>query len=455
MLLTLEICENTIRAWKYIGLLLYILKLAVGLIVIITSTFTIWNVLIKGTADQAFKAAFGIGKKIAAAIVVLLIPTIIINLINLTVNTGGKEEFAACEACIKAPDSEICNEFVVAYDNSVKEEIKKFEDQVIEGSLDTCDMGFNGSPPLDFSYKGNGSVPAQFSSTNLKIVEQHLNDFTYENYHQFIDSQKGFLTRDGHKAYAKKLGSIYKKYYGKTWKGESYSDLQQASEYVFGYMTMYGFDYFNGTGGENSKYCKWGGGCLWYSQLLNAIKHEREDQLDYPTGSSDAFYPGDFRYETHGLSEPRRDFDALLKGDNMTTNCNWSVDMVYWKAGIFRDGTRKDGTPEYQESTEFDKQAQYGKIITKPCDLRVGDILHFFAVPVDPTDRNTWNGWKHVAFIGEIDAETGIVTVYDGGSYQQTNRNYKWTFSAKGERPASLHGYAGWTAVRIKELSAN
>ena len=56
-------------------------------------------------------------------------------------------------------------------------------------------------------------------------------------------------------------------------------------------------------------------------------------------------------------------------------------------------------------------------------------MLHFFGQPVDHTNRATWDGWRHVAFIGEIDSETGTITVYDGGSGSITKRNFKWTFS--------------------------
>ena len=449
MLLTIEICENTIRVWKYIGLLLLVLKITVGILVIVTSTMTVVNVVAKGTAEEMIKAMISIAKKIAAAILVFFVPTIVTTSTNLLTQTQSSDEFAACEACVKEPQGETCTEYITAYDDRDKEEAEKFKQKKLSGQVNTCELGLSSGPSLDFSYKGNGTVKAQLSSHNLRIVERHINDFNATNFHSFINSHGGF------KNYTKMLGGIYANYFGKTWRGETMVDLQQASEYVFGYMTMYGFDYFNGhdtPAHDGQKYCKWGGGCIKYKDMEEALAKDPPQVLQYPSGARDAFYPGNSHYDENGLAEPRSNFDAIIQGDNMTTNCNFSVDMVYWKAGIFKRGKREDGTPEWKSSLDFDLIDVNGQIIERLCDLKVGDILHFFEVPVDHTNKKTWKGWKHVAFIGEIDGETGTITVYDGGSYQQHHKNYKWTFNAKGEWPEGLHGYAGWSAVRVKEL---
>ena len=442
MLLAAEICQNTIRAWKYAGLLVYILKVTVGLAVIITSSITIGTVVTKGTAEAMKAAAISIAKKTAAAIIVFLVPSLIIGAINLLSNTQNTEEFSACEACMKEPNSETCTKYIIAFDESMAEESETFKQSEISGEVDTCDLGLSSSAPLDYSYKGNGKVRSKFSSKTLKIVEKHLNDFDYTNFHSYIKNHGGF------KKYTKELGGVFQKGFGKNWKGKTITDLQEASEYVFGYMTMYGFDYFNGRdypAGSGQKYCKWGGSCLYYSKLDEAIQANKLDEIVDPVGTSDAFYTGSYRYDQHGLSGPLSDFDQIIQGDNMTTNCNWTVDMVYFKAGIFG----KKGSSGYKNYSDVLKN---GEIITRLCDLRVGDMLHFYKQPVDHTNRDTWHGWGHIAYIGEIDGETGTITVYDGGSYMTNNRNFKWTFNGKGEWPVGLHGYAGWSAVRAIEL---
>ena len=171
MLLTLDICINTIRAWKYLGMLLYVVKVAVGLIVIVTSTVTMGTVVAKGTPEAMTAAMKGIARKIAATVLVFLVPSIMTAAINLLTNSQNTDEFAACEACLKEPNTDVCNQYLLAYDKIEQEEIKKFQEEEIKGSIDTCDLGLSSGPSMDFSYKGNGKVRGRFSSNNLKIVE--------------------------------------------------------------------------------------------------------------------------------------------------------------------------------------------------------------------------------------------------------------------------------------------
>ena len=453
MFLALEICENTIRAWKYAGMLIYILKISVGLIVIITSTITVGNVVVKGTPKETQRAILGISLKILAVILLFLVPTIVPAIVELLTNTTKTAGFAACEACLKEPSSNTCNEYISAYDQKEKNEIQKFKEQEIEGSIDTCEMGLSDSPALDFSYKGNGKVRCQLSSKNLKIVEKHINDFNYFTFDSYMNSIGGF------KNYTKKLGGIYHDYYGKTWDGETIKDLQEASEYVFGYMLMYGFDYYNGKRPNGGFYCKWGGSCITYDEIRAAEAEGKYDELEIPVGVSDAYYPGTMRYDDDTIFKKisAEKFDEIIStGKNMTTECAYSVNLVYWKAGIFKHGNKEDGTPYFTNAVDIPNQIKYGKVVERLCDLKVGDIIHFFNQPIDHTNPDTWNGWKHVAFVGEVDNENKKIVVYDGGSIIPTGRTYKWTIDASsGKWPAGLYGFPGWSAVRITDLKAN
>ena len=229
---------------------------------------------------------------------------------------------------------------------------------------------------------------------------------------------------------------------------------------MFGYMTMFGFDYYNGVDGmdiNDVKYCKWGGSCMEMADYEKAVaeaekksretgKHVEPD-IQIPTGSSDAFYPGQFLMINHGTF-PGASFDSGIAGNNMTTNCNNSVDMVYTKANILGTKERPYLSSQWQDQVADKKN----KVISDFKDLQVGDILHFFTQPVDSSNPSTWGGWTHVAYVGEIDYENGIVTAYDGGSYLTSNRNHKWRFD-RNKTTASLHGYSGWGAVRVVDLT--
>ena len=241
-----------------------------------------------------------------------------------------------------------------------------------------------------------------------------MNDFTSGNFASVINSYGGFDN------YTQKLGGVFDEYYGEQPVVKTAYEFQKVAEYVFGFMTMYGFDYYNG-----SKYCKWGGGdCAKIEEIHEHMADETKGRFPKP-GSSDAFYPGTEMYIDHGLSSPKNHFDKLISGSNgvnMTTNCNWTVDMVYYKAGIFGQGR----TP-ITASTQYTKMfnSDTCKVIKDPHDIRVGDIVEYFEGNVNPDDVSTWNGWYHVAFVGEVNKAKNTWTTYDGGSLLMMQQSHK------------------------------
>ena len=290
---------------------------------------------------------------------------------------------------------------------------------------------------LDFSCKSS-ILKANFSCETIRIVEKHLNDLNYYNFNNVMNKYGGF------KNYTKTLGGIFMDYYGKDLKVTKVYEFQRVSEYVFGYMTMYGFDYYNGRqcndDGHNcrGKYCKWGGSCMDYEHILY------ENKLP-GAGTSDAFFPGQMIYDNHGLSDSHN-FDKMIDGRdnlNMTTNCNWSVDMVYYKAGIFGTGRVKTNSSASYKGLYRNAK----KVIYDPKDLEVGDILAFFRSPVpNGSGPDSWNSWYHAAYIGETHKDEGYVVVYDGGSYLTNNKSHKWKIKTNAGPNQK------WVGFRIIEL---
>ena len=440
----LNICESTVEGWKTAGTFLYILKVTVSLVIVITSIMLFFKVIEKGNNVELSKAIKGTFFKIIAGILVFVLPITIPKIMDMLAPEYNDADMYACSICLESPGSSDCEYYVNKYLDARKNDEAQFEDIEVNGDLNTCELSLGNAGASDFSYKGNGSVPSKFTSQTRRIVERHIYDFTYSNYHSYVNSKGGL------KKYIKSLGGVFARNYGKTLKGESVDDLVEASEYVFGIMQMYGFDYFNGQSDDGGHYCKWGGSCMQYSDLHQAQAENRVDEFNFPSGSGDAFYPGSMRYEDYGLSGPKDNFDKLIEGDNMTTNCNWSVDMVYFKAGIFGKGEGKGIT-----AANFKKMAKKGKVVTRLCDVKVGDVIHFFRNSVDPKNPSTWSGWGHVAYIGEVNGKKHKVTVYDGGSRFMMGRNFKWTFKIdpeKDEWPKTLGGFKGYGIVRVKEL---
>ena len=286
------------------------------------------------------------------------------------------------------------------------------------------------SGQLDFSCKSK-VIKAELSCQTLKIVEQHYMDFNSNNFKSYIAQQGGFDN------YVNTLGGIFKEYYGKQPKVTTVAEFQKVAEYVFGFLTMYGADYFNGKNDKGSHYCKWGGGCLYY-----------REGGSYAAAASDAFYLGTYRHDNDGLSDSTH-FDRMMSNvnnPNITVNCNYVADMVYIKAGLLT----KDVLSEKFITLAKRKTS---KVITEFSDLKVGDMVHFFHGELDRSNPETWRDkkWGHVAFVGEVYPDQHKVVMYDGGRYFTDHQNYKWTIDSS-KTTKKLHGYENWAAFRLVEL---
>ena len=259
-------------------------------------------------------------------------------------------------------------------------------------------------------------VKSQFSCDTLKIVEKHLYDLNYSNFRSVINSYGGFDN------YAKSLGGVFAEYYGKSLNIKTESEFQRVAEYTFGWMYMYGMDYYN-SGGD---YHNWGVG---YGKSGH---------------SDDSFYQGNQR-AGHWANHFDRDFDDIIAGTGVNTNlwmateCGPAAQAPLYKGGILKGG-----------------QNPSRKMITRFTDLRPGDLMHFFDHPVDKSNRSSWGWGRHVAIVGEVYKDK--IVIYDGGSHFQTTRNFKRTIKmvySEAEEYAEIKkefGYDYWASERFKEL---
>ena len=403
---------------------LYITKAILNIIMIVAPILAILSLIIlftKMTMDpDNNKLIHNLKNAVIALVVIFFIPVFV----NLTMSIiGNKTEITSCYNNATKPDSN--SKYLDPNPNP--EDPKK---------VPIPDPGKyeSGNPyQLDFSCTSS-KVHANFSCPTLKIVERHLNDFNYYNFRSTINSYGGFQN------YVDSLGGVFKKYYGKNPKVDTVYEFQLLAEYVFGFMYMYGFDYYNGPQ-DDRKYCKWGGGC-------RNMKEYRETNEPPRGGTSDAFYPGQLMYLSEGLSN-KRYFDKMVAGEgtmNLTTNCNWSVDMVFFKAGIFGAGRTK-----INSSMNITQLKKYATPITKYEDLKPGDIMGFYNNKIDRNNPKTWGVIAHSAFVGEVNKTKGTVTIYDGGSYYMLHRNHKWTvkYPTK-DKMGYWSGWVGWRVIDLK-----
>ena len=414
--------------------LFYVMKNIIQLIMIIAPILAIISLSILITKKIMKPDDEKIIKKIKtvfnALVIIFFIPTIM----NVTMYIlGNKTAFSSCYVTSQKIDS---NSTYIPVEENNKTKIIKEE---------TYEEGY--VHQLNFTCKSN--YVAQFSCDTIHIVEHHYLDFNYYTKESVVAQYGGF------DKWVESLGGYFKEFYNEELKTpETAYDFQRISEYVFGLMYIHGFDYYNGSTmekfDEETKYCKWGGTCIKLKDIAEAKKEAEEKneeiKIEYPKGTQDAFYPGEMIYGDHGYMNGKN-FDKGIAGYNMTTNCNNSVDMVYYKANILGTSERPYSSADYSAQVK-DKN---NKIVTDFKDVQIGDLIHFFDHSVDPGNPSTWSGWKHIAYVGEINYETGEITAYDGGSYFTSNRNHKWTFN-RNNTTSSLHGFKGWAIIHIIDL---
>ena len=428
MLLSLCSHSASLTVFLILKTIFKVICIVLPLIIIIRVDIPLFQAVIDG--GKKIKEEIGpMFKSLFAALIVFLLPTLFSYVFTDLVDPGSAEIFT----CFDTANTERIKVLREQERQKMLEEKKKRDEEL---KRETDKKTKEWEEETERKHKeiekqkeaerkagvhiANGEM---FSKQTADIIEAHMNDFNYNNFRSVINSYGGFEN------YVRNLGGIFSKYYGSNVSGLTCaSQLQEVSEYVFGFMYMYGFDYYNG-----SKYCKWGGSCG-----------------NPATKYSDAFYPSGMQHTSEGLSD-KNHFDKIVSGAdeiNMTTNCNWTVDMVYYKAGLF------GGKGQPGSSASFKSLGKNYQVIPNMSSLQVGDIVHFFRKPVDRSNPDTWGEWFHVAYVGEVDHVKGEITFYDGGSFMTNNRNYKWKAKIDDSESSKLHG-SSWSAVRITNIDQN
>ncbi len=142
MLLDLNFCEDTVNTWKLIGTAMYVIKIVVPLLVIITGIIPVFGVITKGSADEIPIAVKSVLSKMLAAILVFLVPVIIPTVIDMLVDTETSAEIRVCEICFKDPFGGECNGAQDDYQNEREDKKKEVEEgtHLPGGNLDTGDL---------------------------------------------------------------------------------------------------------------------------------------------------------------------------------------------------------------------------------------------------------------------------------------------------------------------------
>ena len=239
------------------------------------------------------------------------------------------------------------------------------------------------------------------------IIKAHQADFDCTNYSTKVKSYSDYLDS---------LGGVFKDLKDFTGTVDTVKGFQNVGEYTFGLMSIYGFDYDNDT-----NYHHWCGGYPFY---VNGKKGKcnwgRIDDLCGKTTKS------------------------------KTTNCNYGMDSLLFKAGLFGK------TGQMRNSCDFKAMIRSGYPVTHNIhSLQVGDLVQFFRNPVTTMNPSKWTKWGHVAVVGEV-LEDGSVILYDSGSRficsKTGNYKFKFTVDSKNKPTGNYGSWSGWMGTRCVVL---
>ena len=303
-----------------------------------------------------------------------------------------------------------------------------------------------------YLFSGGASITNDFLENEMEdvdaVVRGRAASFNYSTSFSAYSDESSYIE------WLESLGGVFSDYAGEKVQGEGDGDsFVDAQKYCYGLMWMAGFEYCAGT-------------CLKPSgdPASKGGRDRCTPILDIP--ASDNIY--DAYHNAPGISFSHRDLgagtsvrtngqcapvhiDKAMVAHNFTTNCNHTTDKVYYKAGLFGDGSdnRPHASDDYIGLVE-----KYGaKIVIDPKDLHMGDLIECFdeGSPYTNPNPHSWTGWHHVFYVGNEDEEylhlytTGHDFIKDGNFVRKVPRD-----CSRG----TVYG-GGWVGLHLWDLKLN
>ena len=327
----------------------------------------------------------------------------------------------------------LCEESVQKIKDQENEIAEKESEEMTarEGEEDEGSSGSSGGGSGEGESK---SKEPCFSAHTQSVIESERGKISHNS--SFYKNTL-FRNQENYDEYIKSLGGVFETYGGRDNIANvtTAEELQDVSEYVFGLMSIWGFNYDKG---KPEAYKHWG-------KSNSSIA-----QYD--------FYRGTEKANDGHCAHPVESIDGRCLGEsnkygyelNATTNCNHTVDAVFFKAGIFS----KEDTSKPKSSCSISDLFGHGaQEVPSIQDLQPGDIIECYRDKAgNQADHNTWpdgESWFHACFIGERDDMAGTLTIYEGGGYFTNSGNYKHVVKLDG----SDWPYPGWGGVRVTNIT--
>ena len=286
----------------------------------------------------------------------------------------------------------------------------------------------------------NADVLQNVGSANRSLVTDDFDDAGWSDtkaiVEQWVEKLNittigNYYTKGNEKEYEKfldTLGGIFSRYGGKDKIGDGTGDaLKDAGEYCYGLMNMLGFNYCAYTGGSDYDF----GRCTMFGNNLS---------LDaYPN------FGNSIPHHDHDGGLPKKIDDCMLK-QRFVTNCNYTTDKVYYKAGLIGG----ENQPATTLSIDSMLNEYGGKPVFEISELHFGDLIQCYeSNGNNSTNPADWTGWYHIMYVGEETEDT--ITIYQTG-HDYTN-DASWRVELKKNSPRSaMPAASGWVGIHVWDL---
>ena len=308
---------------------------------------------------------------------------------------------------------------------------------LITGTLVTS-IGTSLNQEEIISYKENEELKAltlnkfyNHKKETQEIIDKHKNDFTYKNVKTVLKSKGGYVK------YVESLGGVFKKYInnGKPVKIQTYSELAEVADYVWGLYDIWGVDYSNGCG------------------------YQAKHQYNYDNGGASRFYPDsknpggryNVNYSCYGFANKSLPgVDEMLANPDKyyaVTNCDMGVCQLFKKAGLISSNMPGPGTyPATYKSNGYTY-----KIIRNPKDFMPGDVILVMSNNnVNVSGIKEVPNWQkdlfHTIVVGERNDKAGTITYFDSG-HKYTRKGTYRSIRALGDNKVYT-SHTKWIALR-------
>lgn len=107
----MDFCQRTASIWKYVGQILFILKIVIPVAIIVLASIDLGKAVISGDEKAIKSSTSTLIKRFIAGVFIFFVPTIINAAFSLVAdfNTEIKDNYKNCFSCVSNPYKDDCD----------------------------------------------------------------------------------------------------------------------------------------------------------------------------------------------------------------------------------------------------------------------------------------------------------------------------------------------------------